>query len=141
MEANKELTPAESQEELQALLLHNQEAMRAMMVSSMTEALSSYQGPIPHPEHFAKYEEVLPGAGDRIIKMAEREQENRLKSMDSQNTQRISGLWLGTFLITLLILAAVYAIHTGATALAGVILTPIIGLAIIYVLRERPLNP
>lgn len=140
MDKNKELTPAEAPEELQAFPLDRQEEIKAMMVATMTEALSSYQGPIPHPEHFAKYEEVLPGAGDRIIRMAEREQDNRLQSTRSQNAQRVIGLWLGTFLIMLLILAAVYAIYAGATTLAGIILAPIMGLAIIYVLRERPSN-
>ncbi len=38
---------------------------------------TSFQGPIPHPEILAKYEDVLPGAADRIIQMAERESAHR----------------------------------------------------------------
>jgi Predicted membrane protein (DUF2335) len=30
-----------------------------------------YQGPLPQPEDFAAYDRVLPGAADRILKMAE----------------------------------------------------------------------
>lgn len=37
----------------------------------------SYSGPIPPAEEFEKYEKALPGAGDRILKLAEKEQENR----------------------------------------------------------------
>lgn len=40
-------------------------------------AESEYLGPLPHPEHWAKYEEVLPGAADRILTEVEKEAEHR----------------------------------------------------------------
>jgi uncharacterized membrane protein len=36
-----------------------------------------YQGPLPHPEILAGYDNVLPGAADRIITMAEKNQGHR----------------------------------------------------------------
>jgi len=36
-----------------------------------------YQGPLPQPEDFAAYERVLPGAADRILKMAENQATHR----------------------------------------------------------------
>ncbi len=30
-------------------------------------------GPLPHPEHFAKYNEIVKGSGDRLIRMAEKD--------------------------------------------------------------------
>lgn len=36
-----------------------------------------FQGPLPHPEILAGYDRVLPGAADRIIKMAEKNQLHR----------------------------------------------------------------
>jgi len=36
-----------------------------------------HQGPIPAPESFAAYERVLPGAADRILKMAETQATHR----------------------------------------------------------------
>jgi len=36
-----------------------------------------YQGPLPQPEHFSAYERVLPGAADRILKMAENQAGHR----------------------------------------------------------------
>ena len=36
-----------------------------------------YSGPLPSPEAFARYNEVLPNAADRILGMAEKEQEIR----------------------------------------------------------------
>lgn len=37
------------------------------------------EGPLPDAASFAAYEKVTPGAGDRILCMAEKEQANRLE--------------------------------------------------------------
>ena len=37
-----------------------------------------YQGPLPLPDHFERYNEVLPGSAERILMMAEKEQIHRL---------------------------------------------------------------
>lgn len=36
-----------------------------------------WQGPVPSPDQLAKFEQVLPGAAERIFRMAEKEQEQR----------------------------------------------------------------
>lgn len=41
--------------------------------------ISRYSGPLPKPEDLAKYEQVLSGSADRIIRMAERQAEHRQK--------------------------------------------------------------
>lgn len=33
-----------------------------------------YEGAIPHPDHLEKFEQILPGAADRILQLTEREQ-------------------------------------------------------------------
>ncbi len=38
---------------------------------------SQYSGPLPHPDHFDRYDQVLPGAADRILSMAENEGKQR----------------------------------------------------------------
>jgi uncharacterized membrane protein len=38
---------------------------------------SLHQGPLPRPDDFAAYERVLPGAADRILKMAEKQAGHR----------------------------------------------------------------
>lgn len=40
-------------------------------------AASYFEGPLPPPEVFAKYESICPGAADRILRMAERQAEHR----------------------------------------------------------------
>jgi len=43
----------------------------AMMQAAIE--VSRYSGPLPPPENLAKYEQVLPGSADRIIRMAEQQ--------------------------------------------------------------------
>lgn len=55
-------------------------------------------GPIPAPEIIAGYERILPGSADRIIKMAEKEQEHR-HGMERTNTKMTAAIIiLGQFL-------------------------------------------
>ena len=42
-------------------------------------ATLSYSGPLPPPEALQKYDQILPGAADRIIRMAESQHEHRQK--------------------------------------------------------------
>lgn len=44
---------------------------------AMTIVARSHRGPLPDPETYAGYEHVLPGSAERILRMAEREQEHR----------------------------------------------------------------
>lgn len=42
-------------------------------------ATLSYSGPLPPPEALQRYDQILPGAANRIIKMAESQHEHRQK--------------------------------------------------------------
>lgn len=46
--------------------------------------LASYQGPLPPASQFAKYEAAVPGAGERILQMAEKEQQLREQALQGQ---------------------------------------------------------
>ena len=52
------------------------EEKRAEAILAAVE-ISRFSGPLPHPEDLAKYEQVLPGAADRIISMAEQQAAHR----------------------------------------------------------------
>lgn len=47
----------------------------------------SKSGPLPDPTDFSKYEEVVPGAGDRILTMTEKEQDHR-HSIDTKEQDK-----------------------------------------------------
>lgn len=63
-------------------------------VSAKSIELEHYTGAIPHPKIIEGFEKVLPGAADRILTMAEKEQEKRFelteKNIDANNNLRAS---------------------------------------------------
>lgn len=46
-------------------------------VSELTLEARQFTGPLPPPEQLLQYEQISPGFADRIVTMAEKEQENR----------------------------------------------------------------
>lgn len=54
------------------------------------ESRMEYSGPIPPPEVFRGYEEVLPGSADRILKMTEEQLKHRILSESKQLEHRIA---------------------------------------------------
>ena len=75
--------------------------------------ISQYIGPLPRPEDFAKYNHVLPGAADRIMNMAENEQQIRINAIPrvlENETKQIKGaIWISTCMMAV----SAYAIHKG----------------------------
>ena len=56
----------------------SEDAVRTVVNLSVMQARREvFSGPMPHPDHFGKYEEILPGAAERILTMAEKEQSHR----------------------------------------------------------------
>ena len=87
-----------------------------------------YSGPIPSPEALARYEEIQPGAADRIIKMAEKQQEHRMsletKAIGGQIDQSKRGQIFGFIAILLCIGVAVFfAVAFDMTTFAEIFLT------------------
>jgi uncharacterized membrane protein len=83
---------------------------------------ASYSGPLPPAEQIRAYEDVLPGSADRILRMAERQQEHRqeLESVTVREAANRSwwGLRLG-FTITVLVVAVGAAGILTGRSLAG----------------------
>ena len=97
--------------------------------SDMAQLLSvqreAFTGPLPPPALLRGYEDVLPGAADRIIRMAEQQAQHR------QHLERIvveggsrranTGMWLG-FIIAILFLGVSAGLIAADRQVAGVIL-------------------
>ena len=67
------------------------------------EILSAqYSGPLPPPSSFREYDKVLPGSADRILKMAENEQNGRREwdkaALDGALKENTRGQYLGAVL-------------------------------------------
>lgn len=104
---------------------------------------SSFRGPLPPPEILKGYEEILPGASERILKMAEKQQDHRIDIertiVDRQTRQSGNGQIWGGILAALFGLIALVLGYTGHDILAGgIATTTIICLAIIFVLHKAP---
>ena len=88
----------------------------------VTEVSQSFSGPLPPPEILRKFDEVVPGAAERIIKMAEDQSIHRKelekKVVDSDITRSKWGQILG-FVIAIAGLAVSAIIVVYGNAIAG----------------------
>lgn len=128
---------------------------------TVTQNTQVFQGPLPHPELLNRYDQIIPGAADRIISMAEAESAHRREqekattaaNMEAQRRQlEIAELQVRLvhssdrvgqtfgFLVSVFCLAAsVYLGLNGQPILAGALAALPLA-AIIRALRERPKN-
>jgi len=85
--------------------------------------VSFWQGQFPPPEAVRTYDEVHPGAWDRIIRMAEKQQDAVIsasdKAMDYQQKDTRRGQILGAFVTLACIGGAIYCAIIGQPWVAG----------------------
>lgn len=73
-------TPIESEEETVKLDNDSEEGdeeRKSEVRAIVSQVISEYSGPIPPPSIMSGYENLLPGASDRILRMAEEQAEHR----------------------------------------------------------------
>lgn len=102
---------------------------RSQVVSRITHLLMSerFSGPIAHPRHLEEYERIAPGSADRIISMAEKQQNHQIsmdnKIVDAEVADRKLGMLLGGGLFLFLVLGAfLIAIFTSSEVVPGLFL-------------------
>ena len=82
----------------------------------------TFSGPLPHPEILKKFDEVVPGSAERIIKMAEDQSSHRKdlerKVIESDIARSKWGQVLG-FLIAIIGLGVSAAVSIYGNAIAG----------------------
>lgn len=74
--SNKELTPITHNEleEVKTEILGEVRAEFAEIheiKQILVKKEEAFRGPLPHPDHFAKYNKILPGSGNRLLKLVE----------------------------------------------------------------------
>lgn len=111
----KKPTPTEPVIEPQEIVEEHKE-FRAKILA-IESHLEHFAGPLPPPEAFAKYEGTLKGAADRIITMAEKQQNHRQtiekKLVNSTITNERLGLIFGLIVALGAIGGGVYCVHIG----------------------------
>jgi uncharacterized membrane protein len=107
-----------------------------------------YQGPIPEPDELQKYEDIQPGFAERLLQMAEKEQQHRhqkennlivtsdLQHQRDNNTFRF-GQICALIAVALVVGLCVYSFYLGNAEQAKTIaVSVIIGLAGVFALRK-----
>ena len=94
-------------------------------VSVSKSEMSVHSGPLPDPMTLKLYNELVPGAAERILQMAEREQLNRHQSEHSLNKSAIAMGYLGIVfaLFSVVIISGLvyYSISKGFSTTASAI--------------------
>jgi uncharacterized membrane protein len=106
-----------------------------------------YSGVLPLPTHLEKYEEILPGAAERIMKMAEDQSVHRRslesKAIDSDIKNSQLGLWFGFIIGVFGIGCGAFLMYSGKLIEGGLIgggtLASLVGV-FIYGSRQRRLE-
>ena len=100
--------------------------------------MSAFSGPLPPPHILKQYDECLPDTADRIITMAEKEQEFRHNRKRQEERHERLKIFLSFFVVVAYIFAAVASILHDQPLLGGIILISGAGTALIrYYSRSK----
>jgi uncharacterized membrane protein len=79
--------------------------------------ITAHQGPLPHWEDLEKYGQIIPNGADRIMSMAEKQQEHRMsletKAISEQLSQSKRGQTFGLLIGLTALIGGVICIMTG----------------------------
>jgi uncharacterized membrane protein len=88
-------------------------------------SISFSSGPLPPPESLARYNEIVPGAAERILRMAETQSDHRKqlenRTVDSQIRQSDRGQWLAFAIAIAFLIGAVITALYGHDTVAGIL--------------------
>lgn len=104
---------------------------------------AAYRGPLPPPELMERYEQVLPGTAERLLRMVEAEGEHRreleAKHLQGQLAETSKGQWMAFLigLFTIAVGAVTAAIYD--KELAGALLGSggVIGLVTVFIAGRK----
>lgn len=95
------------------------------IISVVKESMIAFSGPIPPPEQFEQYERILPGSADRILKMAEKQQDHRMAIEKEAITKSLNhnrrGQTFGFIAMLLMLGLSVFFVLNGMKVWAGII--------------------
>lgn len=107
---------------------------------------AAYFGPIPPPADLERYEQVLPGAAERILSMAETQSAHRqrleAKMVDGDNRRAWAGVIIGGLLAGGCIAGGIWLVSIGFAAAGSAIATTTVAtLAGVFVYGTRTKQP
>jgi len=123
-------------------LKKTQQEQEQESVATFRSRSEIYSGPLPHPEILNRYDEIIPGAAERILKMAENEQGHRL-TMDKESTTNAIvmgylGITFAFFAVIMLVCLVYYALSKGFdTAAATISVGAIASVASVFIFFKK----
>ena len=117
---------------------------RSKIVSAFMalETEHSFRGPLPAPEDFKAYGEVIPDAPERILCLMEQQVEHRISTERNIVTSGLKesrrGQWMGYSIVVILIGLSTLLALCGHDLIAGGMITAAIALAVVFVLNQNP---
>lgn len=143
-QVSRELGELSHKERAKVLSRYGRRDPRGVAISQFA-SMSMWQGPLPSPEHLERFNRVVPGSAERLIRMAEKQQDHRMALEVTVSASQLRQSSLGQYFalsISFAILGVgVYALHQGYPATAATIVTStIVGMAYVFIrgkLREQ----
>lgn len=102
----------------------------------------SHSGPLPDAETLIQYNSVIPEGADRIMRMAEKQQEHRMNLensvISSQSKQSNLGQWFGLIIGLVGIGCGTFLAYCGETTVGGIIAGgTVVSLVSVFVIGKR----
>lgn len=103
-----------------------------------TEVTSTWSGPIPPPGALQRFNEIVPGAAERILNMAEKQLDHRMQMEETvvkgDSRRSYLGLTAGFILSAAIIAGGVFLVANGHDMAGGLLVgVNIVGLAGVFV--------
>jgi uncharacterized membrane protein len=107
-----------------------------------TEVLYTHSGPLPEPSQLAQYENISPGAADRIISMAEKQSSHRQfieKTLILSNSRNSTLGVISAFVLGMVTIVGGIVLAFHGRELSGAIIgsAGLIGLASVFIYGTR----
>lgn len=136
----------EVDEDLRREIIENPGAFTRVLnepeIQQIVVSHEAFQGPLPHPYILKGYNEILPGAADRVFKLTEGEFAHRhdmeKKALNGAIERDKRGQHYGLAATIFTLVCATILGLTGHEILAGSIVATIVAIAAIFVLRSKP---
>ena len=98
-----------------------------------------FAGPLPSPDILARYEQIIPGAAERILAIAEadvkHQREIEFAALHAEESSVRRGQWLGFVVALFALTTSIVALYLGSPWVAGIIGgTTVVGLVSAFVI-------
>ena len=104
------------------VLSPDKEAIVRAVVTRITR-MESHSGPLPHPETLRGYAEIIPNGAERVMRMAEKQQDHSHRVENTREKTALIGVLAAMFGTVCSFGTAGYALFLGFPTAAGVIAT------------------